>query len=588
MDTDQARAPEQHPATGASVYSEEIASQIERWYMERVASEGSRGPGAKSRVDRAREFVGRRPGANASVETPALQLTRIAKQWLELGDDYFPTALLAAAVANKLGGAPVWLMIVAPPSSGKTELLVALASRRDAKILSKITPQTFASGMKVKAEEKGDKKKSPSLLERLQANGQWLVALKDLGSMSSLPWETQAQIYAQLREIYDGKYNAAWGTGEELEWDGKIALFAAATEDIDRGRTLRTSLGERFIQFRPRSAEPSRVALKAKIVAKKPGEGERMKAGLRQAYQDSFNQALAAAQGMEDDAESGLIELRAEAVGELLAEARRHVYRRDGSYSSSFEVAAPEGPARLTKILTPLAKACQACFGPNRAAAFHLLIRLALDSVTPGQRGKLLLMLAGAEAGVITRKAARELHCDDNTARRHLDDLFYIGLAARELVGKTTVYSASLKFLDLAARIFLDEYEPAEALKKLSHRPTILPPEGERGRRVLENNSQKPMKQRAKGTRGRGHDGTRRAFWPVGGPRGGPQSRRWSDEYDHRSPPVCCTDHNQFPYERTDKSHEGKNDSVDQRYPRRQLHEEVAANRVGFPPRNVL
>ena len=109
---------------------------------------------------------------------------------------------------------------------------------------------------------------------------------------------------------------------------------------------------------------------------------------------------------------------------------------------------------------------------------------------------------SGTEAGVTTAKAAQELHCDGNTARRHLDDLFYIGLADRDKVGKTSVYSASLKFLDLAARIFLDEYKPAEALKKLSHRPTILPPEGERGRRVLENNPRE-----AHETEGKGHEG---------------------------------------------------------------------------------
>ena len=481
--------PERHPATGTSVYSEETASEIEREYMRRVAKNGSRGPGAKDRRARALKFIRAVPAPSIVqlAPSPAQLVTEAAKKWLELGDEYFPAALLAAAVANKVGDDPVWLLIVAPPSSGKTELLVALASRQDAKILSKITPRTFASGMKVREEDKGNNKKSPSLLERLKANDQWLVALKDFGSMSSLPWDAQAQIYAQLREIYDGKYNATWGTGEELDWDGKIAVFAAAIEDIDRGRTLRTSLGERFIQFRPRAAEPSRVSLKARIVAKTPGEGERMKTGLRNAYRDAFNQALDAAKELSEDAESGVMELRAEAVAELLAEARRDVYRRDGPYSSSFEVATPEGPARLTKILTSVARACHVCFGDNRDSGFHLLIRFALDSVTPGQRGKLLIMIAGAENGVTVTKASKFLRCDDNTGRRHLDDLVHIGLAASQSVGNTLVYTASARFADFAARIFLDEFEPADALKKLSHRPTILPPEGERGRSVLSN-----------------------------------------------------------------------------------------------------
>ena len=48
--------PPLHPATGSQVYDEETASAIERDYMDRVAEEGSRGPGAKERVARAQAF----------------------------------------------------------------------------------------------------------------------------------------------------------------------------------------------------------------------------------------------------------------------------------------------------------------------------------------------------------------------------------------------------------------------------------------------------------------------------------------------------------------------------------------------------
>ena len=177
------------------------------------------------------------------------------------------------------------------------------------------------------------------------------------------------------------------------------------------------------------------------------------------------------------------------AVAELLAEARREVYRREGPYGSSFEVASPKGPARLTKIFMALSYGCQACFGSNHPATFHLLVRFAMDSVTPGQRGKLLLMLAGTESGVSVGAAANALNCDDNTARRHLSDLLNIGLADSEKVGGKAVFVPSEKLDGFAARIFPAESKRADALKKLSECPTILPPEGERETRVSSNGS---------------------------------------------------------------------------------------------------
>ena len=66
---------------------------------------------------------------------------------------------------------------------------------------------------------------------------------------------------------------------------------------------------------------------------------------------------------------------------------------------------------------------------------------------------------------------------------------------------KAASFRASKKLADFATRIFPDESETSAALKKLSHRPTILPPEREREERVLENN---PVE--AHETQGKGHE----------------------------------------------------------------------------------
>ena len=71
---------------------------------------------------------------------------------------------LATVLANRGGGDPVWVMLIAPPSSGKTEVLRALGGLPEAHGVSTLTAQTFASGMKGNARA--------SLLHRLEPGPQ--------------------------------------------------------------------------------------------------------------------------------------------------------------------------------------------------------------------------------------------------------------------------------------------------------------------------------------------------------------------------------------------------------------------------------
>ena len=56
------------------------------------------------------------------------RLKEVFDKWLLLPDTHLLEVILAAIVANQLGGDPLWLLIVAPPSSAKTELIRARVS----------------------------------------------------------------------------------------------------------------------------------------------------------------------------------------------------------------------------------------------------------------------------------------------------------------------------------------------------------------------------------------------------------------------------------------------------------------------------
>jgi hypothetical protein len=139
-------------------------------------------------------------------------------------------ALLGAVAANYLPGAPVWLGIVGPPSSAKTEILNATALLPHIFQLATFTPAALLSGTPSKQREKGSR---GGLLRELGEFG--ILALKDFGSILSLRADDKAEALAALREIYDGEWTRRIGTGggRELHWKGKLGLVFASTAAID-------------------------------------------------------------------------------------------------------------------------------------------------------------------------------------------------------------------------------------------------------------------------------------------------------------------------------------------------------------------
>lgn len=399
-------------------------------------------------------------------ESPAQIVTTAAKRWLELGDDLFPAAVLVATVANRLSGPPVWVMFVAPPSSGKSQLLMALNGIKGVRPLSKITNKTLVSGMV----DDGNKKKA--LLEEMTRRGEWLMVLKDFGTLDNLPSEVRNEILGQLREVYDGQIAAAYGTGKEINWEGKLGILAGATPAVDGRRKWSTELGERFVQYRPTSADPARVAEKAQRHAL---EQDEIAEDLRAAYASAFDLAVPVERSAAAAEQVGSAAI---VLAEFISGARRPVDRSQPG-SSYFQVGVAEGPGRLTKVFTILGEASLACFDGDVEAATVLLVRFALSSITPGNRGALLQLLASHPDGVTVEQARTELMCDDNTARRVLEDLAHIDLATKSRPGKTDVFYASERLAHYAQRIFVHAPSSEAALAKLTLLPTNLPQEGQ-------------------------------------------------------------------------------------------------------------
>jgi hypothetical protein len=156
-------------------------------------------------------------------------------------------AVLGAVAANYLPGDPVWLGVVAPPSSAKTEILNSILLLPDVVPIATLTVGALLSGTSKKARDKHAK---GSLLRAVDKFG--IAGLKDFGSILSLHTETRAEVLAALREIFDGAWTRHVGTdgGKTLHWSGKLGLVFGSTPAIDGYHAVIGSLGDRWLLSR--------------------------------------------------------------------------------------------------------------------------------------------------------------------------------------------------------------------------------------------------------------------------------------------------------------------------------------------------
>lgn len=148
--------------------------------------------------------------------------------------------LLGALLAHRLGGDPVWLLLIAPSGGAKTELLSATYLVPGVFPLSELTARTFASGLD---SDRGE----PSLLARPKDE---VLVLNDFTTLLEASREERQAVLAQLREIYDGRFDKAWGTGKELHWRGRLGFLAGGHAHHRQNQAVLSVLGERFVQVR--------------------------------------------------------------------------------------------------------------------------------------------------------------------------------------------------------------------------------------------------------------------------------------------------------------------------------------------------
>ena len=290
------------------------------------------------------------------------------------------------------GGDPPWLFVVAPPGSGKTALnIMAASGLPQIKAVGDVTPASFLSG---------HSSPRPGLLEQLgepeahgsviKTQGNAIFTIKDFTTVLSMPWERQAEILAQLREIYDGSFTRSFGTGKTKHWSGRVSIIAAVTPVIDRSYSVFRQLGERFLQIRlPRP--PRAAGLQAlQQRARENKTAKEVQGAVAQIFWSSkIDDSLKLAPEHPTE-----LALRLSALSWLIATARTHVFRQKGKIT---DLGTPEANTRISRALDNIVLGIATLEGREVATESDLQdsFRVALDCLPALRRDIIATAISG-------------------------------------------------------------------------------------------------------------------------------------------------------------------------------------------------
>jgi hypothetical protein len=356
---------------------------------------------------------------------PITELKKVVHKHLYLEDDRIIDIILAVHIANRFDADPIWMILIASPSGGKTETLGALDGHQDIYFLSTLTPSTFISGKNT-----GKGKPPASLLPKI--DGKTLV-FKDFTTILSMRSEHQVEILAQLREIYDGHFTKAFGTGAVFDWKGKIGFIAACTPIYDKHYGVIGSMGDRFLLYRSPKLNGERMGFAAQ---KNVGKESIMRSELKEAYHhflDQFNDLENISFDHDETVNHQIIFLAC-----FCAVARCPVDRNYRGDTIDYDPE-PEGPARLVKQLTQIGMGLALVAGKNiiDLEVYETVKKIGRDLVS-ATRLRIFACLyderANEQTGLwmTTKEIADYVNKPTKTTKRYLEDLMVVGALNRK------------------------------------------------------------------------------------------------------------------------------------------------------------
>lgn len=194
------------------------------------------------------------PASTKPISRDLRRLLNLHAAWAEVvsstGDlpELVAAVLVSPVVAKRLGTGPLWLLLVGPPSSSKTQAVQPARILPSVYFLDSLTENSFVSGY---VPEGG---KAQDLLGELL--GKCLI-VKDLTSFLSMREETVKKVLGDLCSVYDGSFSKFTGTRGKVSYQTEFPFLACVTpQALDRHSRYMSSIGPRFIYYRLPALSP--------------------------------------------------------------------------------------------------------------------------------------------------------------------------------------------------------------------------------------------------------------------------------------------------------------------------------------------
>lgn len=389
---------------------------------------------------------------------PFQKLESEIDEYLLLEDRMIVRLLCATVTANRMPQLdPTWLFVISNSSGGKSELLSAMSYANGCWEQDNLTSKTFISGATRGGVE-------TSLLHRLPKTSPILV-FKDLTLLLDKDPKETAEIFSQLRLIYDGKLTASFGTGEDIKAEIHMGLIAGTTTAIEDTSAKQASMGQRAIRYVMK--QPGRKEVTRRIMKSRNEKGMRTKMG--EAFKYYLDKVVVVPKEIPDLPDETIEDIVN--LADMATSARSSVKRKEYDRNNRIERKdLPEMPGRMAKQLKNLGHAMMAMNnGPLLPIDNKILYQLALDSIPSGR--KEVMMAATRYSKVDLKSLAVDLKLPDDSVKIHLDDLIALDIMVKE----KGFYSSFTYHLRQDFRELIAKFENIEMTNNVLQEETPLP-----------------------------------------------------------------------------------------------------------------
>jgi len=340
------------------------------------------------------------------------------KKWLELEETEYIEAILAIVVSNEIPGDPVWLFVIGPPGSSKTEILRSFKYlKKKVFITSKLTARSLISGKQTKDFD-------PSLLPKLDNK---TLIIKDFTSILSMRSDEREIIFSDLRESFDGYLDKEFGNIGHKGYHLHFSVLAGVTPVLDKYSSIQQNLGDRFLKIRLKESDTD---AKVKRAIDNENKQEQMREELaiavKRFYSQNFNiNEVKLPEKMKDE----LVNL-ANFVAMCRTTVSRDPYHKNiVTYLPEYEVATRIG-IQLTKLGRSLAATRRR--KEIGGEEFRILKRVGVDSIP--KKVRVLLEVLNGQDRVTTSEIAERTGIEGETCRLALNDLAVLKLVDGEKI----------------------------------------------------------------------------------------------------------------------------------------------------------